>query len=138
MMRTYSELMTFDTLEDRFEYLQLNGQVGDLTFGGNRWINQMFYRSAEWKRVRNIVIVRDQGLELGVDDWAVKGHPQIHHMNPINLDDIVEATDNLLNPEFLISTSHRMHNIIHYGTKEQLPRPFVIERSFGDTAPWRR
>lgn len=136
LIRTYSELSQLETLEERYDYLQLNGAVGDLTFGGNRWMNQMFYRSREWKDVRNFVIVRDQGRELGVTDWIIKGSPQIHHMNPINLEDIVEATENLLNPEYLISTSHRMHNNIHYGTKEQLPRPFV-ERTAGDTAPWR-
>lgn len=135
MIRRYSELCQLETLEERFDYLNLNGVVGDLTFGNNRWMNQRFYRSVEWKQVRSFVIARDLGHEIGAPDWFIKGTPQIHHMNPINLEDIVEATDNLLNPEYLISTSHRMHNRIHYGNKEQLPRPFV-ERTPGDTKRW--
>lgn len=135
-IRTYTELNQLESLEDRYEYLYLSGQVGDLKFGSNRWLNQRFYHSSEWRQVRQFVIARDAGLEIGAPDRYIKGSPQIHHMNPIDLDDIVNATENLLNPEFLISTSHWMHNAIHYGTKEQLPRPFV-ERTPHDTSPWR-
>lgn len=134
-IRTYSELSQLETLEERYDYLYLHGAVGDMTFGSNRWINQRFYRSAEWRDVRRHVILRDNGKEIGCEDRFIKGTPQIHHMNPINLSDIVDATDNLLNPEYLISTSHWMHNAIHYGLKERLPQPYV-ERSYGDTAPW--
>lgn len=133
--RSYSDLSRLTTLEDRYDYLYLQGAVGDMTFGSNRWISQKFYHSREWRQVRDFVISRDGGMELGVPDWPIKRSPQIHHMNPINLEDVVEATENLLNPEFLISTSHRMHNNIHYGSREQLPRPFA-ERTAGDTVLW--
>jgi hypothetical protein len=135
MIRTYSDLRRLPTLEERFEYLELGGIVGESTFGFDRWINQQFYRSREWKLVRNHVIARDQGLDLGAEDAPLLGAHLIHHMNPLTLEDIEESTDNLLDPEFLITTSLRTHNAIHYGDKRQLPRPFV-ERSAGDTKLW--
>lgn len=135
MMRTYTELCTYDTLEDRFDYLALDGSVGQATFGSERFLNQRFYHSREWYQVRSYVRARDEGYDLGVFDRPFKGKPIIHHMNPITMEDIEHATDNLLDPEFLITASLRTHNAIHYGNKEQLPRPFV-ERRPGDTLLW--
>ena len=133
--RNYSELRCLPTLEERFDYLQLGGTVGQSTFGFDRWINQQFYRSREWRQIRDHVIVRDNGFDLGAEDAPLRGHPIIHHMNPLTLEDIEEGSDNLLDPEFLISTSLRTHNAIHFGDKSQLPRPFV-ERRRGDTLLW--
>ena len=135
MIRTYTELSQYQTLEDRFDYLVLNGEVGTETFGFDRWMNQKFYASREWKLVRHHVIVRDNGMDLGAIDVPIKGAPYIHHMNPLTPEDIENATENLLDPEFLITTSLRTHNAIHYGDKSQLPRSFV-ERSPGDTRLW--
>lgn len=137
MIRTYSELLEFDTLEDRYEYLRLGGMVGDETFGFDRWMNQQFYRSREWRHVRDEVIVRDNGFDLGVADMPIRGAPAIHHLKPLTPDDIEEATIYLLDPEYLISTSQRTHNAIHFGDARQLPRPWV-ERSPGDTRLWGR
>lgn len=134
-MRTYSELSLLDTLDDRFDYLSLDGEVGYATFGYDRWANQGFYRSREWKQVRNYVIVRDEGNDMGVFDFPVAGSPHIHHMNPITLEDIEYATDNLFNPEYLICVSKRTHNAIHFGDRTHLPR-VPVERSAGDTRLW--
>jgi len=134
-MRNYTDLRRLSTLEERFEYLQLGGTVAELTFGFDRWINQQFYRSAEWRHVRDIVIVRDNGNDLGVEDMPIRGAHTIHHMNPLTLDDFEESTDNLLDPEFLICTGLRTHNAIHFGDISQLPRPYV-ERTPGDTRLW--
>lgn len=135
MIRTYSDLRYRPTLEERFDYLSLGGRVGESTFGFDRWINQQFYRSREWRLIRNHVIARDNGFDLGAEDAPLVGAHLIHHMNPLTLDDIEEATENLLDPEFLITTSLRTHNAIHYGDKRQLPRPFV-DRTPGDTRLW--
>ena len=134
-MRTYSGLCRFDTLESRYDYLRLEGVVGTMTFGSDRFINQNFYHSREWRQIRNHVIARDQGMDLGLHDAPIRGANYIHHMNPITMEDIEHGTDNLFDPEYLISVTHRTHNAIHYGDKEQLPRPFV-ERSRGDTKLW--
>ena len=136
-IRTYKELSRLKTFEERFEYLQLNGKVGNDTFGFDRVFNQMFYRSAEWKRVRNEVIIRDNGCDLGIDGHEIHEKIIIHHMNPISLNDIQECSDFLLNPEYLISTIHSTHNAIHYGDK-QLLRSAPIERSRNDTCPWKQ
>lgn len=134
-MRTYTDLLRFDTLEDRYDYLQLGQEVGQATFGFERWVNQQFYRSHEWKQIRDHVIARDQGFDLGAPDAPIRGPHLIHHMNPITMQDFEESGDNLLNPEGLILTSLRTHNAIHFGDKGQLPRPFV-ERTPGDTKLW--
>lgn len=134
-IRTYTDLRRLGGLEERFEYLSLGGRVGESTFGFDRWINQLFYRSAEWRQVRFHVIARDEGLDLGAKDSPIFGAHVIHHMNPLTLEDIEEATDNLLDPEFLITTSLRTHNAIHYGDKSLLPQVFV-ERMPGDTLLW--
>lgn len=138
MLKTYTELSRLKTFEERFEYLRLNGRVGKDTFGFDRIFNQMFYRSAEWKRVRNHVIIRDNGCDLGIEGREIYGQRIIiHHLNPISLDDIDKKTDILLNPEYLITTIHTTHNAIHYGDENLLDRA-PIERSRNDTCPWRR
>lgn len=136
MIRTFSELRRLDTLEERFEYLQLDGTVGETTFGRERWVNQRFYHASEWRKVRSHVIARDQGLDLGAQDSPIRNASVIHHMNPIQIEDFEEDPAAMLDPEFLISTALRTHNGIHYGDKSSLPRPFV-ERTPGDTNLWR-
>ena len=136
-IRTYSELIKIATLAERFNYLRLGGCVGKETFGFDRYINQQFYRSAEWKRMRNLVILRDNGCDLGVKDRPIYERILIHHMNPVAIEDIQNGTDFLLNPEYLISTIHSTHNAIHYGDTNLLSRD-PIERRPGDTCPWKR
>lgn len=134
-LRTYSELITFDSFEDRFRYLQLKGRVGDLRFGSNRYLNQKFYQSWEWKKVRNAVIVRDNGCDLGHPDYPIGGPIQVHHINPISVDDLKEGSSLLFDPENLICVSDRTHRAITYGDFNSLPKPFV-ERKPNDTCPW--
>lgn len=137
-IRTYSELSSLRTFDERFDYLNLNGKVGVDTFGFDRVFNQMFYRSDEWRRVRDKVIIRDNACDLGLEGFEIYGERiLIHHMNPISLDDIKDATDFLLNPEYLITTVHATHNAIHYGDKNLLNK-IPITRSKNDTCPWRR
>lgn len=136
-MRTYKELIELPTFEDRFRYLQLNGVVGEDTFGFDRYLNQVFYRSAEWKRVRDMVIVRDNGCDLAMEGYDIHGRILIHHMNPVSLRDINDRNEDLLNPEYLITTTHQTHNAIHYGDESLLPRG-PIERKPFDTCPWKR
>ena len=135
-IRTYSELITLPTFEERFKYLQLDGSVGKDTFGFDRYINQNFYRSKEWKRVRNFVILRDNGCDLADDDYVIHGKIIIHHMNPITVRDIELVSDYLMNPEYLICTTHSTHNAIHYGD-ESLLMMLPTERRKNDTCPWR-
>ena len=136
MIRSYSELCTLNMFEDRYNYLQLSGAVGKDTFGFDRYLNQIFYRSQEWKSVRDKVIIRDDGCDLGVKGYEIHGRIYIHHMNPIMLKDIEQRTDLLLNPEYLISTTHSTHNAIHYGDESLLPL-IPKERSANDTCPWK-
>lgn len=136
MIRSYSELCMLNTFEDRYKYLQLSGAVGKDTFGFDRYLNQIFYRSQEWKSVRDKVIIRDDGCDLGVKGYEIHGRIYIHHMNPIILKDIEQRTDLLLNPEYLISTTHSTHNAIHYGDESLLPL-VPKERSANDTCPWK-
>lgn len=135
-IRTYSQLMLLPTFEERFEYLRLNGEVGADTFGFDRYLNQILYKSREWKAVRDEVIIRDNGCDLGVEGYEIRGRILIHHMNPISVDDIKNRTDLLLNPEYLITTVHATHNAIHYGDMNQLTRGPVI-RTANDTCPWK-
>ena len=135
-IRTYSELIKLPTFEERFDYLRLDGVVGKDTFGFDRYINQRFYRSSEWKRIRNQVIVRDNGCDLGIDEYEIHGRILIHHMNPISIEDLQHMSDLLMNPEYLICVSHRTHNAIHYGD-ENLIVSAPIERRQNDTCPWR-
>ena len=136
-IRTYSDLSKLTTFEDRYNYLRLNGFVGKETFGFDRYLNQVFYKSAKWRSVRDFVIVRDNGCDLGVEGREIYGKIIIHHMNPITIHDIEQESDFLLDPEFLISTVHETHNAIHYGDENLLIR-VPIERKPNDTCPWRR
>ena len=135
-IRTYSELITLSTFEERYKYLQLSSSIGKETFGFDRYLNQNFYRSKEWKRIRDFVIIRDNGCDLGVEDRTIHGKIIIHHMNPIRTKDIQDVSDYLLNPEYLICTTHQTHNAIHYGDENLLVRN-PIERTANDTCPWR-
>lgn len=136
-IKTYSELIQLPTFEERFQYLKLSGAVGKETFGFDRYLNQNFYRSAAWKRVRDQVIVRDNGCDLGIDSRIIYGKILIHHMNPINDRDIMDLTDILLNPEYLICVSHITHNAIHYSDESLLPSEPIV-RFKNDTCPWKR
>lgn len=133
-IRTYQEMMMFHTIEERFEYLKVGSQVGAETFGYERHLNQAFYRSPEWKRIRQQVIARDMGCDLGVEGYEIHDKVLIHHMNPITPEDIYHRNLDILDPKYLITTSHKTHNAIHYGSIQTLPR--VIERSPGDTTLW--
>ena len=135
-IKTYSELIILPTFKERFEYLRLDGSVGEQTFGFDRYINQIFYQSYEWKKVRDFVIIRDNGCDLGMDGHEIRGRILIHHMNPITINDIEKRSDLLLNPDYLISTTHITHNAIHYGNERLLPKG-PIERTKYDTCPWR-
>lgn len=136
-IRTYSELMKLPTFEERFQYLKLNGAVGQDTFGFERYLNQTFYRSKEWKRIRDYVIIRDNGCDLAMDDREICDRIYIHHMNPIIANDILNESEFLLDPEYLICTTQRTHNAIHYGD-ESLLYQGPIERTPNDTCPWKR
>lgn len=136
IIRTYNELMLLPTFKERFEYLKLSGRVGEETFGFDRWINQKFYRSAEWKRIRDLVIIRDNGCDLGVEGREIYGKILIHHMNPITKKDILDRTDLLLNPMYLISVTKQTHDAIHYSDESILMND-PIARSKNDTCPWR-
>lgn len=137
MIRTYTELLTIDNFMDRFRYLQLWGEVGKDTFGFDRYMNQNFYRSREWKSIRDYVIVRDNGCDLGVTGRELYSKILIHHMNPISVNDIKFSSEYLMNPEYLICTSHQTHNAIHYGDTDLLIAD-PIERTPNDTCPWRK
>lgn len=134
-IRTYSELCRLHTFEDRFEYLKLGGGVGRSTFGFDRYVNQRFYMSREWQRVRRQVILRDEGCDLGIIGYEIHHGPLIHHMNPMKVDDIVHGEEWILDPEYLITTTHNTHNAIHYGSSMLIPK-VVTERQPGDTRLW--
>lgn len=135
MIRTYTELIQYSTLEDRFNYLMLKGSVAAQTFGHERYLNQSFYRSREWKQARRDVIARDLGCDLGVQGYEIHDKILVHHMNPMGVDNIIHGDEDILNPEYLISVTHNTHNAIHYGDANLLPQPFV-ERRPGDTRLW--
>lgn len=134
-MKTYNDLIQIPTFQERFEYLKLNGKVGEETFGFDRYFNQRFYKSKEWKDIRNYVIARDNGCDLAISDREIFGKALIHHMNPISLDDIKNATDYLLNPDFLITTTKRTHDAIHYGDSSLLFLEPIVRRA-NDTKLW--
>lgn len=136
IIRTYSELSALPTFRERYEYLRLQGVVGEETFGFDRYMNQFFYRSPEWKKVRDEVIVRDGGCDLGIPGREIFDRIIIHHMNPIRPEDIRNRSDLLLNPDFLIVTTHRTHQAIHYGDKN-LPIQEEVPRFKHDTCPWK-
>lgn len=133
--RRYSELSLLSTFEDRFEYLKLDGSVGRSTFGFDRYINQGFYRSREWKSTRSRVISRDNGCDLGIPGYEIHVELLVHHMNPMIPDDIINGEEWILNPDFLITTTKRTHNAIHYGDRSLLPK-VTTQRSAGDTKLW--
>lgn len=133
--RIIHELFSLKTFIERFEYLKLTGTVGAITFGFDRYMNQILYNSLEWKQVRDIVMIRDNGCDLGHYDYPIVGRVVIHHMNPLTLEDIENRESSIFNPEFLITTALKTHQAIHYGDKNLLPKPFV-ERSRGDTKLW--
>lgn len=135
MIRTYAELRRFDTFEDRFRYLSLRAGVGDSTFGFDRYMNQQFYRSRQWRRLREDVIARDNACDLGVEGFEIFDRIIIHHMNPMTVENIVDGDEAILNPEFLICVTHKTHNAIHYGDESGLPKRYV-PRSPGDTKLW--
>lgn len=136
MIKTYSEMIKYKTLEDRYKYLRLFGDVGKDTFGHSRYLNQDFYRSKEWKRIRNEIIIRDNGCDLGVDGYDIYDRIYIHHMNPVSIDDLVDYNiEKLLNPETLVCVSFNTHQAIHYGDEKLLPQE-LIERKPGDTKLW--
>ena len=137
MIKSYDALILLDTIEDRYNYLKIGGCVGRETFGFDRYLNQGFYQSMEWKSVRNEVISRDNGCDLGLEGYEINGRILIHHMNPIQPDQIKFFDSDILNPDFLISCSHKTHNAIHYGDKNLLPRR-IVERRPNDTIPWRQ
>lgn len=137
MIKTYSELITLPTFEERFEYLKLEGSVGIDTFGYNRYLNQALYRSAEWKRLRRDIIIRDSGCDLGCEGFEIYGRVLIHHINPITVDDVIKRTPTIFDPDNLICVSHDTHNAIHYGDIGLLTIA-PVERTKNDTCPWRR
>ena len=135
-IRTYHELIALPTFKERFEYLKLSGSVGKQTFGFERYLNQKFYQSVEWRQLRDKIITRDRGCDLAMDGYDIVGRIYIHHMNPIEVDDIREASEYLLNPDYLITTTHDTHNAIHYGDGSLLVTE-PIERKPNDTCPWK-
>lgn len=136
MMKTYTELRRLDTFEERFEYLMLKSVVGRYTFGSERFLNQQFYASREWRNARRDVIDRDGGLDLGVEGYDIIDQITVHHMNPITIEDVENRNPEILDPDLLISVSHDTHNAIHYGDKSRLRLPSLVERRPGDTRPW--
>lgn len=137
MNRNYHELIRLSSFDERFEYLRLRGHVGEETFGFDRYLNQAFYNSAEWKRIRNQVIARDLGCDLGIEGRELYSNIIVHHMNPISKADIIESSDLLMDPDFLITVSLDTHNAIHYGDETLMKRDLLVTRKKNDTCPWR-
>lgn len=137
-IKRYSELIQLPTFEERYKYLRLGGKVGEETFGFDRYLNQIFYKSREWLALRDKIILRDHGCDLGISGREVFKRIIIHHMNPLTKEDILNRSDFLLNPEFLISTSRRTHEAIHYSDNSILTPDILPERFANDTCPWRR
>lgn len=137
-MRTYTELSQLGTFMERFNYLKLEGVIGEDTFGFDRYLNQVFYTSQEWRHVRDIVIVRDNGNDLGVNGFTIaKRNLIVHHMNPICVEDILKRKENILNPEYLICVSRLTHQALHYGNLDLLPKD-IVDRKPNDTCPWKK
>ena len=135
-MRNYRELSRLKTFDERFEYLKIGGLVGESTFGFERYLNQTLYNSSRWRRLRNQIIIRDNGCDLGVEGYEIHGIIIVHHMNPISVDDLKDFSDDIFNPEYLICVSLMTHNSIHYGDKSLILQE-PVERRPGDTCPWR-
>lgn len=136
-IKTYSELSQLSTFEERYNYLRLLGRVGEDTFGFDRYMNQMFYRSKEWKQIRDRVIARDMGCDMGLEGYEINGPVYVHHMNPITPNDIENSTEQLLNPEYLVCVSKDTHDAIHYGLEKNYNKYKIIERTPNDTCPWK-
>lgn len=136
-LRTYSEMIKLKTFKERFDYLKLDGMVGNITFGYDRYLNQMFYRSPEWRRIRDRVISRDNGCDLGVDGKTIYGRLIIHHMNPVTISDVVSRSSIILDPEYLICVGDITHNALHYGDYSLIPSA-PADRKPNDTCPWKR
>lgn len=136
-IKTYQELITLPTFEERYRYLKLNGKVGESTFGFERYLNQTFYRSDRWKKIRNEVIIRDNACDLGIDGYQINDKIYIHHMNPIDSKDIMDETEYLLDPNYLICCRFSTHNAIHYGDESLLPIYGYVERKPNDTCLWK-
>ena len=133
---SYSELITLPTFIDRYRYLKQSGIVADETFGSRRYLNQVFYKSKEWKSIRNQVIIRDNGCDLGLEGYEIGGPIYIHHLNPITEDDILNRSPSLLDPENLICVSYNTHEAIHYGDESMLPITYLVDRAPGDQVLW--
>ena len=136
MIRTYTDLIQLPTFKERYEYLRLGGLVGQDTFGFDRYLNQKFYHSHEWKQIRNKVIIRDEGRDLAMEGYELHNNIFIHHMNPIKPEDLINVPDEILNPEFLVCVSKRTHDAIHFGDASLLPN-LPVERTPNDTCPWK-
>ena len=137
-MRTYSELSKLQTFEERYAYLRLEGSVAGITFGHERWLNQKFYESREWRTTRNAIVARDLGLDLGIEGRGIMTRAHVHHMNPILPNDLRHFDDAVLDPEFLITVAIETHNAIHYGANAPEDHLRIAERSPYDMAPWKR
>ena len=135
-MRTYTELSKLRTFDERYEYLRLDSQIGIATFGNERYLNQVFYKSSIWQEIRRIVILRDNGLDLGCDGYDIGGKIIVHHLNPISIQDVLDRNPDIFNPDLLISCSHETHNAIHYGTRNSMAPP-LVDRTLNDTCLWR-
>ena len=136
MILSYSELITLPTFEERYRYLRKSGIVGEETFGSHRHLNQSLYRSPEWRQVRNQVIIRDNGCDLGMEGYEIRDRVYIHHINPISMDDILNRTPALFDMDNLICVSFNTHQAIHYGDESLLPIISFTERTPGDTKLW--
>jgi hypothetical protein len=133
--RTYSHLSRLMTFEERFDYLKMPGEVGVATLGFDRYLGQSFYRSQEWKHIRNLVIARDNGCDLAIPDYEIHGEILVHHVNPVNINDLVHGEEWIINPEYLITTTKATHNAIHYGNRDNLYKK-PVARVRGDTKLW--
>ena len=136
-IKTYSQMMQLSTFDERFDYLKLNGKVCGETFGFDRYLNQQFYKSPEWKKIREQVIIRDNGCDLGIPGMEIGGNIYVHHMNPLSAE-MLDDTELLLNPEYLICVSMTTHNAIHYGDKALAHKNDIVDRKANDTCPWRK
>lgn len=139
MIRTYSEMLTFSTIEERFEYLNLHGQVGEATFGSRRYLNQLFYKSKEWRQFRDLIIVRDGACEFGLEEYPIDDPKliRVHHIVPITIEDILNRDPKLFDPNNVVCVSDLTHKAIHYGNKDLLPIKYT-ERTKNDTCPWKK
>ena len=136
-IKRYSELIQIPDFVDRYRYLRLGGKAGEITFGNERYLNQILYKSPEWKSFRREILIRDEGCDLGVNGYSIVGVPIIHHINPITVEDVYERADCIFDPENVITVSRRTHNAIHYGDEELLTIDDIVERKPNDTIPWR-